>query len=240
MLDQHRGVLLPFARVVLKSDLGAVTDNARAFARRPTAERLTFFRQSINACTRDWPKDDHRHVVISAEDLIGLIPGRRGRVGYPQAAPLLSTFTSTLGDLFPHHGCHVFFSTRTPSDWLRSCHAHHLRHTRCTLDQEAYERAYAAGADLTGAARDIAANLDGVPASTASLGDHPHPAIPLFNLISLPKEMRDKIRPEPPSNISMPNTILTEFLALNRSDLDEQTLVAQKKALLTEYRKAKR
>jgi hypothetical protein len=243
-LDTYRALIEPYARILLKPDIAEVCDAALLYARAPSPTALTAFSTAMRAHLTAWDPADQRAVIISAEDLCGLIPGRRGRQGYPHASALLQQLITDLAAFFPSAQPQLYFSTREGEAWMRSCHAHHLRHARCTLDEFDYATEQRADADLTAIVAGIAAHVDPVPVTAAALEDSttlPHgPLTPLLDLLDLPRMLRNQIAPLTPANTALPRDISTAFLALNRSDLDEPALATAKRALIANHKKATR
>ena len=230
-LDANSAALVPW-RVLLKRDIPELCAAARDHARRPGGTSLARFTAVAAALAREQPTP----TLISAEDLCGLIPGRKGRRGYPAAAALLAALIDALPGYVPQ----IYLTTRAPDDWLKSCHAHHLRHTRHTDDLATY-RAQQAGAEPEMMALDIAAQLGPVPVTIVALHTTaalPHgPLTPLLDLMHIPQTTRDGIRPVPRANAALPTHLLDALLELNQSDLNPETLAIRKRALIADYRR---
>jgi hypothetical protein len=241
-LAHNREILGPHVRVVLKSDMPDVCDAALAFARRPNDVHLGKLAAEIRRWIATRDSTDERPIVVSAEDLCGRIPGRKGRLGYPSALPILRCMTAEIGSAIPAAAPHVFLSTRSAESWLESCHAHHIRHARSTMDRMEYAAANASGADLDSEASRIAAGLHGVPVTTSpldqsSIAAH-GPLTPLLDLLGVPDDLRAKIQPAGHANRALPRDIGTAFLALNRSTLSNAAVAAAKRALIAAHKKA--
>ena len=232
-LDENRAALHPW-RILLRPEIDDLCAAAKRFARTEGAvARKCVVKEAQTAFTTMPPCP----TVISAEDLTGLIPGRMGRRGYPAAIDLLTMLVQAL----PAYAPHIFLSTRSATPWLKSCHAHHLRHTRLCEDLASYTTAQTNGADLDGLARAIAAALAPVPVSHSPLDDTgglPHgPLTPLLDLMGVPETIRNTLQPVPHTNASLPDHILDALLELNQSDLDDATLTARKRALIAAHRR---
>lgn len=230
-LEASRDVLSPW-RIMLKQDIPALCAAARDYARRPTQAGLARFNPAAKALAEDKP----RPTVISAEDLCGLIPGRRERQGYPAAPALLAA----LIDALPGYAPQIYLTTRAPEAWLKSCHAHHIRHTRLTVDLATYD-ATQTGTDLDALARNIATQLAPVPVTHVALDSTtalPHgPLTPLLDLMNIPQAARDRMPPTLRPNAALPAHILDALLELNQSDLSAETLALRKRALIADYRR---
>lgn len=232
-LDENRATLHPW-RILLKPDIADLCAAAKRYARTEGGLALDqFAARAVEAFSATPPEP----TIISAEDLTGQIPGRMGRRGYPAAADLLTALVQALPDNAPH----IFLSTRSGTPWLKSCHAHHLRHTRFCEDYGSYTATQSDDADLNALARTIAAALAPVPVSYASLDDTAHlphgPLTPLLDLMGLPETIRAALQPVPHTNASLPDHILDALLELNQSDLDDATLAARKRAIIAAHRR---
>ena len=232
-LDANRAALHPW-RVLLKPHIADLCAATKRYARTEGAVARDLVLSTARATLAKTPPCP---TIISAEDLTGLIPGRMGRRGYPAAIDLLTALIQALPDYAPH----IFLSTRSATPWLKSCHAHHLRHTRFCEDLESYTASQSGDADLNALARTIAATLAPVPVSHASLddtaGSSHGPLTPLLDLMEVAETIRAALHPVPHTNASLPAHILDALLELNQSDLDDATLTARKRALIAAHRR---
>ncbi|MBR9764925.1 MAG: hypothetical protein GYB53_15710 [Rhodobacteraceae bacterium] len=240
MLAAARAPLAPCLRILLKSDMEALTVATRAHADAPTPESLAEVLDAARARFATLDPADPRPLLLSCEDLSGLIPGRNRRRGYPEAPALLTALAQGLvqawGALPP---LTLYFSTRAAEDWIRSCHDHHLRVTRYTRAFGPYAEGQRPRADLEALARKIGAALPEARLVTHALEDCaglPHgPLTPLLDLADIPEELRQQIPLLPPANVGLP-ALSEQLLALNRGPLDREALKAAKKALIRKAR----
>lgn len=241
MLDEAADILDPLARVLIKEDMEELTAACRAHARAPTPDTLARVEAEAASLFATLDPTDPRQLLISSEDLAGLIPGRQGRMGYPEAPALL---TALLHGLARSWGAlpevTLYLSTRGAEGWINSCYHHHLRVSRMRDGADTYAEAQRGAADLPALAADIARALPEVRLVTAALevtAALPHgPLTPLLDLAWVPEDLRARIPALPPANASL-RPLAAQFLALNRSDLDRAALKEAKKALI---RKARR
>lgn len=240
-LHANRALLAPYARILLKPNILEICNAALRYARRPSEMVLADFSAAVHAQLALWDPTDSRDVILSAEDLCGLIPGRRGRVGYPHAVVLLNQLVSDIGTRARPH---LYFSTRGSADWTSSCYAHHVRHTRCEVDETAYIADQKAGADLSALVAALSTQLYPVQITAVALEQstlQTHgPVTPLLDLTDIPDDIRRQMLPVPAANVALPRDICLGLLALNRSALDEPILATQKRALIANYKKAQR
>ncbi len=239
-LEHSRQALAPCLHVILKPDIPDLCQAAIAYARAPSEEALELFRQQAAQCFANLPAGDMRPLLISAEDLCGQIPGRHGRVGYPQAPVLLAALISVVP---AHAAVRIYLSTRARTPWLRSCYAHHLRHGRMQMSEATFMKKHAHSPALTDVAAAIAAHLKGIPVVTYALEDvtsHPQgPLTPLLDLAGIAADDRTITHPHRRANRSLPPDILAQFLVLNRQEADATTRNAAKQALITAHRRGK-
>ena len=237
ILKAQHPFLAPHVCVILKSDIRDLCEAALAYSAQPSKTQLATFRDEAAACFGTMPEDDPRPILISAEDLCGAIPGRRGRIGYPQAKALLATLISQIA---PDCAPHVYLSTRAPAPWLKSCYAHNLRHGRTRLSLDDFIAAHA-GPSLDEIAADIASALGHVPVTTAALEDTSTsaqgPLTPILDLLELSDAVRDPLRPTSVANPSLPADIQAALLILNREEDDGATRNAAKKQLVADYQR---
>ncbi|WP_010142034.1 hypothetical protein [Oceanicola sp. S124] len=241
MLNAARDSLAPALRILLKADMPALSRASRDHADAPSPDSLAQVARHARALFRRLDPADPRPVVLSCEDLSGLIPGRNHRRGYPEAAALMTAMAHGLVEAWAAlPPLTLYFSTRAATPWIRSCHDHHLRVTRFTEDFAPYAQAQAPHADLAAIAAQIADALPEARLVTHALEDCaalPHgPLSPLLDLAGVPQALRDTIPLLPPANTGLP-ALSADLLALNRSALDREALKAAKKALI---RKARR
>ncbi|MGJ8621229.1 MAG: hypothetical protein ACSHW1_00525 [Yoonia sp.] len=238
VLAKNRDILAPFLQVILKEDIAAICSAAGRYARVPRPSNLAKFAQQVGDHFAGLDPADARPILLSAEDLCGPIPGRRGRAGYPHAPDLLKTL---IAGLPPTLAPHVFLSTRDFQSWQHSCYAHHLRYSQMQDSLQTYLDDQSASNDLEGQAQDIRAALEDTPVTTRAIEDMANlpqgPLTPLLDLVDLPADQRAPLRPRRALNRSMPPDILKQFLLVNRTEHDPDTCKAAKFALVAAYKK---
>jgi len=177
-----------------------------------------------------------RGLCISAEDLCGLIPGRNGQDGYTAAPELMATTARVLEEVCgPEFDITFYLSLRQSEAWLRSTYFQNLRRSRLTMDMESYVDLLRPKVDLQHSAAEIAKAV--APhrpvatwledTSTLPLG----PATPIVDLLGLPRATRKAMTATGPRNASPSTEIVDQMLAMNRSGLDDDLLMARKLAL---------
>ena len=234
--DSHAS-LSPYLSIILKLDIADLCATAHDFARAPSAMLLARYQRQARACFASWPTDDIRPLLISAEDLCGQIPGRNGRVGYPQAPLLMAELVAAFPD---NADTQIYLSTRERAPWLMSCYGHHLRHAPMRMSEAEFREKQAETPTLSQIAADIADAVGPTPVTTMAIedvGGMPQGVItPLLDLAGLTADQRQVVRPLRKSNPSMPPDILKQFLILNRTETDATKRNAAKQALITAHR----
>ncbi|WP_163847368.1 sulfotransferase [Pseudooceanicola aestuarii] len=244
MLRANRRPLSRALRVLLKSDMAELVAATRAYAARPQDLERALVQYEAARLFGTLAGDDPRTILLSSEDLSGHIPGRQNRLGYP-AAPmlmrsLLEAATAAWGTV-PETV--VYFSTRAPDAWMRSCHAQHVRATRMTQSLADYTAWQRPAADLLDCVDAVAEALSDTSARILSApleatAESPlGPLDPLLDIAEIGPRLRARLSPLPPHNTAMPAEVLDRLMALNRSDLPRDEMRSRKEALIAQVRK---
>jgi hypothetical protein len=169
-----------------------------------------------------------------------MFPGRRGRIGYPQAATLLRTLVNEISTVYTPQ---VYLSTRSSQAWLISCYAHNLRHARMRLSRDDFIAVHA-GPSLQDIADEIASALGRISVTTASLDDTSSltegPLTPILDLLGLPARLRTHLKTTKIANQSLPPDIQAAFLLINRKEVNGDKRSAAKKQLIASYRSGRK
>ena len=223
LLSKNKRLLSPVTHVFLRKHVLAASEAARAYSANRDPADLLAFSAALADFLETLDMQDDRDIIISCEDLSGLMPGRRDLRAY-DIAPLLMkaaalVIARVLGDRIDD--VIFYFSLRAPDPWLRSCHAQHLRAIRMTLDAEEYAREYATSADLPRMVEKIRIATAPYRVETAWLEDCSDaplgPLTPIADLLGWPSALREKIRMQPRANVSMPPELQDAFLEINRT-----------------------
>lgn len=174
-------------------------------------------------------------LIISAEDLAGALPGRRGITHYTRTPELMGALTRAAHTAL-NADVHLHFSTRGAEAWLISLWWQNLRSTRLTASADVYAQEMAEAAHLD---RVVAAVRSAVPQATVSvtaLEDcSAQPVLPILRAADL-AHLAERLPPQHAN--ARPDLGLEEvFLALNRSGLRDGFVRDTKTAIL---RKARR
>lgn len=236
MLSTNKPALGPHLRVLLRKDFEALTNwTRRASASRDPAD-LRVVRRKAFVVFRDLTPDDARPVLLSAEDLAGVLPGRRGVPGYDVTGAILTAICDGIGQAWGEAAQPLFyFSTRAAEPWLRSVWWQNLRATRLTDDLDTFRRTHAGAADLEKVLR-RAAETCPAPVTSFALEDTAPfrlgPAEPLLELAGIAAEVRAGLDPAERVNSTPDPEIQAEFLKLNRSGLSNEAVSGRKRAAL--------
>ncbi|OUD10256.1 hypothetical protein BVC71_01715 [Marivivens niveibacter] len=169
--------------------------------------------------------DDDRDILISCEALCGHLPGWP-KVDTYVAAPVIIDYTAEfLKDRFQTKHLEIVLTTRGADDWLFSAYRHHLKGQRLTLDWDDYRTRYAASTDfapvfsqLRGALGDCVTDLPLEHSQTHAFG----PGGALLNLFGWTD--LTGFTPVGRGNQGPEQSLWSEFLTLNRSDLSDDAL----------------
>ena len=236
LLAKNKRALAPLTHVFLRKHLETACDAARTYsASRDTADLLDFS-AAFAAFLEARDMEDTRDIILSAEDLCGLMPGRRDLETYDAAPKLMKAVTLLIDRILGDRIDEVifYFSLRAPEPWLRSCHTQHLRAIRMTLTPEDYARAYAGSADLPHIVDKIRIATAPYRVETAWLEDYADaplgPLTPIADLLGWPASIRNNLTTLPPANTSIPPDLRAEFLEINRNTENVHEMRAAKEA----------
>ncbi|MGI9369076.1 MAG: hypothetical protein ACR2O2_09575 [Ruegeria sp.] len=181
---------------------------------------------------------EKRGLIVSEENFLGLRPSRNISLGYAAAPDLAETLVRAVQDRFRGQQVEVtvYISVRQRNSWIKSLWAHDLRRTRLVQDFDEF----AAGLIGIPSPPEIAAEIKTKLSSAAvqmewleTLKELPFgPGTPFAQFLNLPNEKRKRLGPPATDNARLPDVALTELLRLNRSSLDEASLIRQKAAII--------
>ena len=221
-LRSHRDLLSPTIRVVLVEDMKALCAATRHSHNGADPLDFSPVKQAATHLAQTWDVSDHT-ILISAEDLAGMIPGRNGVLGYTSTAQILRAIADAFATVLPAMSLDILFTTRAEEPWLKSCYAQHLRSVRMRLSLAEYTRIFNASADLNAIVDAVAITLPDVGVHRISLESCTHRRLGtldvLLDIADCPSTTRQAIQPSPPANASLPAKILTHLLKINRSSM---------------------
>lgn len=232
-LLKNNTLLAPHCRVFLRDDLPDACQSAREYAATPSTDTMADVATALTRFLQQLPADDPRPIIISAEDLSGLMPGRRGLLNYNAAPALMHAIQQGIQATIPNADLMFYFSIRDPDTWLRSCYGHHLRAARLTQDFTHYAQQQRPGADLHAAIADITRAVAPCPVHHAAIEDIADaPAAPLLALAGVPAHVVAALKPAPAANAAYPQETQDALLVLNRGGLNGAAYDSARASLL--------
>lgn len=212
------------------------TRAARQYSAQPSAARLARFGGLLAEALEEVGTEA---LLISSEDLCGHMPGRKTLRGYAAAPALMDMMAEVWTSLWGREAdVTVWFTTRAPEAWLRSVWWQNLKALRLTDDLETYAQDMAPAADLDGVVTSCAKAIGG---RARVLSDRIEdvgagPLGPLARALELLEIDAEGLKVLPAKNLQ-PGGAAEELLALNRSDLDDDTLRERKRVLVEGWKK---
>lgn len=243
-MEQNAEALADRVRVITKDETSTLRRAAQLYAQAGDAEALELLKESVAALLVEVDPDETRDVVLSEEDLCGLIPWRHGKTGYEEAPTILKQMCDGVATRLPEHEVLVLLTLRQTAPWVKSCYSQHLRSTDIQLSLEEYLQTAAAHCDLSAEAERIRAAIAPIPVEVAWLEDLKStplgPATAALARLPQALGLLDQLTPCPPANTTLPEALAAEFLRLNRSGLDNWDLKSAKKQVRQKYWRAQR
>ncbi|MGI3170081.1 hypothetical protein ACRARG_13060 [Pseudooceanicola sp. C21-150M6] len=242
-LGHNRAALAPFAKVILREDMEALCEAARAFSIRPGAMERSMLIYEAAQVFEALDPEDGRTVLMSSEDLSGHMPGRHGLTSYRAAEKIMPVLREVALECLPGAGIGFWFTTRSRRPWLASCYAQNVRASRMVQSLEEFTAMIGQGADLKNQvrriARVVAPSVVGFN-TLESIADVAFgPAETLLGRAGVTIAARQRMKAVPWENRSLPPEILAEMLAINRSDLDDRAVRDAKKTVIDRYDRQK-
>ena len=235
LLWHNRPVLKAHVAIFQLRHLAEPARIAMAVSRTGDTLRLADMAEALEAVFADLPRRPTRHVLLTCEGLSGHLPGWPGVNDYGAAPAILAYLAGWLSDRFPAHRPEILLTTRGAQAWLGSAWRHHLLGQRLTQDWPDFARRLGPAADLSAAARAIAEAVAPIPVRTRDLGKIAGlplgPGQALLDPLGLPEEVLARLEPVGHGNPGPSPELAAEFLALNRSGLDDSSLAAKKAEL---------
>ncbi|MCC1494281.1 hypothetical protein [Cognatishimia sp. F0-27] len=236
-LRENRAALSEHVQILLKADMVDLTEAARRYSIKRTAQRQAALEQAATQTFEALDRHDRRAILLASEDLSGHMPGRRGVTQYDAAPVCLRSVQRAIGARFGNVAQVIFvLSTRAPDPWLRSTWWQTLRSTRLTKDFETYAAGLPAAADHAATLREITQAVFPAQVRAFSLEDARAmslgPVTPLLDFLDVTGAQRQNLCPVPVANRQPGNGLAEVFLALNRSGLSDAALRQAKRNLL--------
>jgi hypothetical protein len=232
LLYLNRALLEPHLDFLLVRPLKAAARHCLAFSRSGDPLHLSALTKALETIVAAQPELGQRDLILSSENLSGVMPGWEGNDGYAALPGLSAHLAAFFADRFPTADLNLVFSTRSSEDWLASLWCHQVRWRRMTLDFDDFAMQNRQGADLESIVSAVAKKLDPFAVFALPLEESQHhpkgPGGALLELIDLPAAVRDAIAPVGRGNPRPEETLNTRFLAMNRSDVTDTELYYHK------------
>ena len=237
-LRANRAALRPDIRLVLRPGMKALCECARAYSLSRQDYDLGMVKYEAAVLIAALKSETAKTIIITSEDLSGHMPGRHKLHGYGAAPHLMRAVSDAFKAASPEDDLTFFFTTRSAEPWLRSCYAQNVRAGRMVWDESDYMKRLKASADhdqtLDLIKKEVAdhALIDAAleEYATRPLGM----AEALLDHLEMDAKGRASLVPSPAKNAALPEALIHELLALNRSDLDDTALREAKCALIEE------
>ena len=184
-----------------------------------------------------------RGLIISAENMAGMMPGKNALVeGYSACPVLMKTVAECIEEVIdPNTDLRFHFSTRDKDAWLRSIWWHNLSKTRLTENFNDFAAALGPTCELDDTVQQVQKTVAPYNVTSAALeqvsAQKFGPATPLIDLLNLPDKARTALQNIPAENVMPKRDLVKTFLKLNRSDLSASDLASAKQVLLEQNTK---
>lgn len=228
-------LLAPHLDVLLPRDLATAAEHCMTFSKARNAVLLVDLVAALDAIFVAKPTLGDRDLIISCVGFSGQMPGRPGVSSYALVPFLAECFSTYFAERFPAADFGMIFTTRAPDAWLHSIWRQYLRSRRMTLDFAAFSRWFAGAANLDDVVRATAQALDPTEIYALPLEQAKNhrlgPGGAVLEMIDLPAETRAGLVPVGLTNTGLGTELTKQLLALNRSELSDDAVTAQKKTL---------
>ncbi len=225
-LKANRDQLGPDVRILLNDDMPGLVGATKGFSVSRDPLDLALVRFEAARIAEQLATQPATPVILSAESLSGLIPGRDGVQDYGAAPDLMRAITEAFTEALPNAEPVLYFSTRAADTWLYSCYTQHLRASRMRLSAQEYATALAGSASHAPILDQMKAAVAPHPVIVARAEDAPGTRLGrldmLLDLAGYPADKRDMLTSVDIANCAPTPTQVAELLRINRSDLSDQ------------------
>jgi hypothetical protein len=236
-LRANKGILRPGVQVVLRPGMVGLCEAARGYSVSKNPIDLGMIQYETVETLQRFSEFEGT-LLLSSEDLVGHMPGRKGLKTYAAAPQILEAIASATNEVFPDAQVSFFFGTRSAKPWLRSCYVQHLRATRITQSIEEYSASHRGSAMLNMIISGVQKAIPKAEVVSSALEDCSDlmlgPLDPLLDHVKVARSKRDRFEILPPANTAPPGAKMEKLLELNRSDLSDADLKIAKRALNTQ------
>ncbi len=233
ILRANRALLKPHMAIALKPRLRDLLHAARGYSTWRDPLTLAKFAHRAEAFLATLPGVKRRGLLLSAEELCGHMPGRKGIDDYGAAPILLAEFAQAAARLWPAPDLRFMLTTRDAQAWLESSYWEHVKSSSLTQDFTAYAARIAPAADLAGVVTQIA-RATGCPAQAIPLkqGGPMAATRAILAPFDLPADTLAALTPVAAQNTRPDPALLARLLHINRTISDRAARKEAKQALL--------
>lgn len=238
-LRENRMAMKKHAALRLRWHMQELLSATRGYATWRDPITLMKVQNRFEALLDRLPGMPRRTLILSAEELVGHLPGRGDLMNYSAAPILLHTYWEIAKKHFPAANIQFYLSTRAPEAWLASAYWEHVKSSNMTLNFDAFREKYPDAANLDEIVAEVAARVP-VPVHQCALEACQNlplgPAQPLLNLCDLPTDLLSALAAPPPANTRPNKDILAAMLEANRTHKGADARNAAKAAILNAAR----
>lgn len=177
-------------------------------------------------------------LLLSNEGFSGHLPGRQRTTDFSAAPSLAECMDTLLRDEFGVEDITFYYSLREPDAWLESAYWHHVKDSNMQMDWDEFQETYGASKDLDHALDEIKSFVKS-PVKSGKLEDYADakfgPAEPIVELMGLPEDLRENLKPPRRFNERKDPEFLNQLLQINRSNTSVDEKREAKEALEAEY-----
>lgn len=236
-LRDNRVAMKKHVALRLRWHMKDIVTAARGYSMDQDPLTLVKVQTRFGAMVNDLPGMPRRTLILSAEELLGHLPGRDELMDYAAAPVLLYAYWEIFKAKYPLAEVMIYLSTRGPEAWLKSAYWEHVKSSNMTLDFDAFATKFHRAALLDDMAADVASRVP-VQVHTFPLENTETlrlgPADPLLQLCDLPKDVLDSLSPATPTNVKADEAVLKALLEANRLHTSPAKRKAAKDAILAE------
>ncbi|WP_299828180.1 hypothetical protein [uncultured Roseobacter sp.] len=221
--------------VLLRPQLVQLSKAVFRYAQSRDDAALAVIRREAGALAANH-SDRIKTLLISEENLSGPMPGRAGAHNYGATRSILQAMTEGILHTSPDCRICVFFTTRQPGPWLKSCYWQCMRRGRVGMSEDAFAERYQKAANLAEVVAEVTDALPEHLVVSTQLEDCTQrrlgPLDALLDLTDIPNGRRARIVAHPIAHKMPPLEIQKQLIKLDQSDLSDKDLVVAKRALI--------
>ncbi|MBE1285844.1 MAG: hypothetical protein GJ676_21200 [Rhodobacteraceae bacterium] len=234
-LTAQSELLAPHVQLVFRDDILSATQLARAYSKTRDPLTLSAFLLEFAEFLDFHVTNDPRPLLVTTEDLCGVLIGRQGVTDYSAAPALMQAVSNAFREVVGADADLRFYLSTRRHGWLDSCHWQLQRTGRMTMTAEQFEATYAPAADLPRQVQAIRKAVYPVPVHEAAVEDlntRLGPLQPLLDLLDLPADLQAKLAPPTRRNVKGTAELREALHRINSSPVDDEEARRQRLHLL--------